>query len=247
MTIGGDRTSEPSTMDNPGNLVGIEQRAIQPGVSEGELGRFCALPEAERVQRLEADGHLVTALALYGFAGLPWRRFSNALASYGIQVMRSWIVSKEIFAQCKRKGYGLPVWTVSREEAFELANETTGAGVAAFRSDVLIPGVWQPSRGASLKTFFIGQCVLQFPNVYRRWQSERKRFPEYEPQQLPTSALAVLEVNRIEALPRDSELGMRLLKAKGFTAHEIAAATGVSKRVVESKMQRGREAINGGH
>jgi len=32
---------------------------------------------------------------------------------------------------------------------------------------------WDPARGAQLTTYFIGQCLFQYPNVFRRWQNER--------------------------------------------------------------------------
>lgn len=32
-----------------------------------------------------------------------------------------------------------------------------------------------PGRGASLATYFVGQCKIQFPNVYRSWHAEEKR------------------------------------------------------------------------
>jgi len=37
---------------------------------------------------------------------------------------------------------------------------------------VLIPRVWRPDGGASLETFFVGQCLIRFANVYRRWLRE---------------------------------------------------------------------------
>lgn len=32
-----------------------------------------------------------------------------------------------------------------------------------------------PGRGATLRTFFIGQCLFRFANVYKRWEGEIRR------------------------------------------------------------------------
>ena len=34
---------------------------------------------------------------------------------------------------------------------------------------------WDPAKGASLTTYFVGQCKRQFPNVYRSWHSREQR------------------------------------------------------------------------
>jgi hypothetical protein len=112
-----------------------------------------------------------------GYEGPHWRRFADVLAGYGVQVIRSWVVNGKIFLRCREKGIGLN-WGLKRtaDDAQELANETVARAVVAFREKVLIPRCWTPEKGASLKTFFVGQCVFQFPNVYRAWEVET--YPE---------------------------------------------------------------------
>ena len=36
-------------------------------------------------------------------------------------------------------------------------------------------GRWDYRRGASLRTFFIGQCLMRFANVYRAWWNREAR------------------------------------------------------------------------
>src|SRR6266702_2035011 len=43
---------------------------------------------------------------------------------------------------------------------------------------VLKPGKWDPRRGASLKTFFVGACLLQFPNVFEAWLTEQRKWAQ---------------------------------------------------------------------
>lgn len=38
-----------------------------------------------------------------------------------------------------------------------------------FRADVLLAKKWDYRKGASLRTYFIGQCLIRFANIYRRW------------------------------------------------------------------------------
>jgi hypothetical protein len=62
---------------------------------------------------------------------------------------------------------------MSLDDALELSCETVAEAIRCFRERVLIPGKWDPTRKASLRTFFVGQCILQFPNIYRRWNTEQ--------------------------------------------------------------------------
>lgn len=39
--------------------------------------------------------------------------------------------------------------------------------LGAFLDIALKKGNWSPTKGASLKTYFIGQCKIQFANVYK--------------------------------------------------------------------------------
>src|SRR6266702_2243132 len=43
---------------------------------------------------------------------------------------------------------------------------------------VLKPGKWDHRRGASLKTFFVGACLLQFPNVFEAWLTEQRKWAQ---------------------------------------------------------------------
>ena len=56
-----------------------------------------------------------------------------------------------------------------------MAGEVVTVALAHFRDDVLVPGKWDPARGAPLTTFFVGQCLLRFPNIYRKWLQQVPR------------------------------------------------------------------------
>lgn len=58
------------------------------------------------------------------------------------------------------------------ENADELANETVAVALNKFRDTNLRRHRWDSTRGATIKTYFIGQCLIRFPNIYRSWLAE---------------------------------------------------------------------------
>ncbi|MFI6225295.1 sigma-70 family RNA polymerase sigma factor [Nocardia salmonicida] len=128
------------------------------------------IPVAENLARLEADAELVRMLQLGQFSDHVWNPVAEELARYGLAVLQSWIRSHTIFAKVKTKtGWGLPIldgWP-DAETAEQLATDTVVNALNYFRDKVLAAGKWDPTRGASLRTYFIGQCLFQFPNLYR--------------------------------------------------------------------------------
>jgi hypothetical protein len=118
----------------------------------------------------------VTSLALAKYEGPDYEYFPNELAQYGYAVMKSWIATRIIFERCKEKGFGLTVLDrqFTQEEIEGLANYTVAMALRYFRTKVLIQRRWDPARGAYIRTFFVGQCIFQFPNIYREWLLEVK-------------------------------------------------------------------------
>lgn len=88
--------------------------------------------------------------------------------------MIAWIKKGLILGRCRQRGYGglrePPVGAFARDDvADELAGETVAKAPSPLRDDVLMKGRWDPTRGATIKTYFIGQCLIRFPNIYRSW------------------------------------------------------------------------------
>jgi DNA-directed RNA polymerase specialized sigma24 family protein len=245
-------------------------RALQPlqpqldaDSASTELDAFDHLEEAEHLRRLAADQDLLTALQLHGLQGPTWDRFAEVLARYGYQVIRAWVWTRQIFPHCARRGFGLPQpahlrWT--KEQANEVALETVAKAIRAFRGYVLREGRWSPTRGATLRTYFVGQCLLQFPNVYRRWLSEL----ELDFQEVP--ALDELEdpldqseygdpagrvvmrdaVARGLALVNNDRTRVVLqLRAGGYSEPEIADLMGTTVKAIELLLYRHRQRLTG--
>jgi hypothetical protein len=118
----------------------------------------------------------------------------------------------------------------------------------------IIAREWDPDGPASLKNFFVGACILQFPNVYDVWSRHRARWednprlvrerfaaPEAAlPDVTSTDAIFVLMRNALLREPpaRDREVIWLLLNERTYS--EIATATGLTSRTVEGIVRRVR-------
>lgn len=100
---------------------------------------------------------------------------------YGMAVMLSWTRTGKIVSECRKKNRPLELaergpghWSYT--DRLELAGETVAVALKFFLEKVLRPGRWHYGGGAALRTFFVGACVLKFPNVYDRWAGEQDRW-----------------------------------------------------------------------
>jgi hypothetical protein len=149
---------------------GVEQRdrlrdLFRPEVAEGV--------EYEHPVLIDADKKIVEILRLAGFCGPAWDEFAEMLARYGLSVMKCWLVTERIFVLCQERRVGLerPVredWVRADLEGF--AAEDVARGLNRFKR-ALQDGAWDPGGGggATLRTFFMGACILEFPNLYRKF------------------------------------------------------------------------------
>jgi DNA-directed RNA polymerase specialized sigma24 family protein len=239
------------------------------GVSAEALVPFDQLEEASHVQRLAADRDLVARLARQGFRGPEWDLFADVLARYGYQVIRVWILTMKIFPQLRAKGLGglrPPTdgrrWT--SEEADELALETVGTAIAKFRQNVLLADRWMPERGASLKTFFIGQCLIRFANVYRRWLHETEPSPwagepilalddDDQPRETAEhgdpAAVVISHLETVRHLAQAADPRTRFVLEQvmnGYSHAEVAGLLGITAKAVEGILYRHRRRLKAG-
>jgi len=130
---------------------------------------------AEHVDRLLADANLVADLTAAGYEGKEWQLAAEELTRYGFDVLCSWMRKGTIYNKCAQKNRPVkraPEGALDQAEIESLAGETVTHALRFFRETVLKPGRWDPAKGASITTFFVGQCILRFPEVYRPWLTE---------------------------------------------------------------------------
>jgi DNA-directed RNA polymerase specialized sigma24 family protein len=203
-----------------------------------------------------ADEALVQALRAANFQGSVWERFAQDIARYALPIIKSWILSMQIFKKCAEKSVPCPgpvhnIQNLQEDDASWMADEIVARALNKFRSKVLRPGGWSPEGGSSLNTMFITQCLFQFPNVYRLWLVENKQPPVYDLEELefvpagPEGDPAGLVLLREEI---DHALGhyvkdpvvaeILILRALQYTMKEIAEMRGVTEKALDGVLQR---------
>lgn len=244
---------QPATLAHPGAPVKLEdqQHDRVPQVPAGWLERE-HLTQAEQVDRLAADYDLVTTLALRRFEGAEYDYFANELAKYGMAVISGWMRRGVILARCRERGFGglqePPIGAFDDPDVVvELACETVAVALVHFRTDVLMTRKWDYRRGAALRTFFVGQCLIRYANVYRRWLKHESRRPHavtdhdtldaLERRQVPSVEDLVMnraQVDRALRAVREPRVRQVLvLHATGLTYTEIGRRLGVTAKTVE--------------
>lgn len=249
-------------MDRPARRPGppVDAARLQPdtqddiqGIDEGLVGAWLDDPdlaaeladELERLRRLQADEELLLALQLEQFTGRLWERFSRELTRYGLGVLRAWIRHGTIYGKAKAlTGYGLgriEGWP-ENEAIDDIAKDTVVAALIYFRDKVLKTHRWQSSGGASLGTFFIGQCLYQFANIYRsalRAEKERIQEATTPMDELPEDRFDVIKgieativanntvAEAMALLTTDRARQALFLQEHGFTQREIADKLGL--------------------
>lgn len=167
---------EPPGHREPGAASPIEPGEAARPVTREDLAPFAH--DEEHLDRLLADSHLVERLRASDFSGADWEFVAvKAFAAYGYAVLIGWMRSGLIWRKVHDRCRGLrleppPPWATWDHEAWEsIATDALAESINSFRDTVLRPGRWDPTRRATLKTFFIGHCLWKFPNAYRRWRT----------------------------------------------------------------------------
>lgn len=244
----------------PGRFAEPLQHPQRHQVPEEWLHGATTQELADNVDRLQGDVELVTSLALAGYEGPDYEYFANELAKYGYAVMKGWIATKIIFERCREKGFGLAILDrqFTQEEIEGLANFTVAMALNYFRTKVLMKRRWDPTKGASLRTFFVGQCIFQFPNIYREWLLEVKAdwrhgftddvaemdFHTDHAPAVDRRVIASIVSSQAMAEINDPRVRKAMyMTAAGHPQADIARVLGVSTKAVERMLARAREML----
>ena len=218
------------------------------------------LPAEERLARLLGDERLLVDLAKAGFAGPEWDFVEEQLLRYGLTVIASWIRSGLIVAKCaeKRVRARSPRPEARQSEAAEeVALDVISVGMVKFRDEVLLRGRYDPKKGASLSTFYIGQCLFQYDNQMAKWENHEMATPRIADYDVE---MGMLDVNRTVGTEDDairtvmvqiilrgasSDMAARVLamSAMDYSMDEIARSVGKSLNAVKGILKRERQLI----
>lgn len=217
------------------------------------------VPLAEQVDRLAADSELYRHLELQRFDGPDYDYFETVLARYGQAVIAGWIHRRTIETKCREKRLRqvprLEGVQFSADDVDEIVLETVAEALYFFRDRVLAIGLWDASKGASLRTYFIGQCLIRFVSVMNRWLQEQGADVlgiEDDVRQDEGVAPTDVEADVINALAAhqalqhvsrsDARVALRL-QSRGYSLREISNQLGRTEKAVESMIGHAKRQI----
>lgn len=254
----GEQSRDPWRTDEPLQPAQGDVTDDERGENEDEATRA----RREKIERMAADVDLHMRLALIGFTGPEYHEFQTELTRYGLDVMTGWLRTGKIFAKMRDARLGIahpPEGALDRDAQDELAGETVAIALHRFHHDVLLLRKWDPRKGASLTTYFIGQCKIRFANIYRAWlEKETVGAQLVDPtaadpcMEIPTAVLdgpewkAVAQgyIRRGTRAVRDPRVHRALeLIAADHTQAEIATDLGVSEKAIERMLANNRDRI----
>lgn len=244
----------------PASADGSVRMHLQPG--RGADSEDEELPADEQLDRMLGDKDLLLRLQLSGYAEKYWDPAAWEFARYGLDVMRAWCRNGRIFTEVYRKTHHelrRPDDQFDDDAVETLATDTVVAAIDGFLEHVLKKNRWDPSGGASLKTYFIGQCCFQFSNAFKSWWRAEKRLgrlrraadaiaTEKMSSDLPEGdAAAILGAEVSEAMNLLSSAAAReafAMNAAGYSHAEIAEQLGLAdEKAVENLLGYQRRRI----
>lgn len=217
----------------------------------------------DQVDRLAGDVSVYRDLRSAKFVGTEQALFEDALARYGFAVIGAWISHGVMEQKCREKWQlrnlsELEGIKLTARDVEELTMDTVAAAVEGFRNNVLARGKWDPKKGAALRTFFIGQCEFQYPDVARRWKRQRRdlltdsALDDAQLGRLTHSVLGNAEADVIQAdsiaehlspVKRDDAKIALVMRSHQYSNSEIAQELGTTVKTVEGLLSVARKQI----
>lgn len=262
--------------DQPANPAGAPMEPWDPGLTDADVDKIESEIQPEDLQtsadeqalrdiRRCQDQAWLDEVRAASFTGPMFELYWEELMRYGMAVMLSWTRTGKIIGECKKKNrplerpeHGPGHWSYT--DRLELAGETVAIALKYFLEKVLKPGKWHYEGGAALRTFFVGACLLQFPNVYNRWAREQHRWDEahdgratlegVETQWVTGDLIwkdptgnAVLRQDTVRRILADvknpkARTAIKMVIIDGAKHEEVAEALGVTVRAVEGYIYR---------
>ncbi|WP_210585029.1 hypothetical protein [Streptomyces sp. GESEQ-35] len=224
---------------------------------------------------LEQDRQIYDELLRAEFRGPRYDAFAQELWTYGIRTLTAWMRTGAITHHCHRYSVAfdaseieLSILARTSEVREALAVDSVTAAAPRFLERSLRGGEWDPDKGASMFTFFVGGCVMAFGDAFKTWSRKRRRevavmasgllnsaeASAIFPGQLslfddPAETVASRDtLQRIldEATPEAAAICTLMLRRPELNQREIGALLGgMSARAVEGQLHRLRRTARG--
>lgn len=243
-------------VDAPPDVPDI--RFVRPRSSELWLQSEGLSPK-ERLDRLAGDADLYRTIKASNFVGEDWEFVAAEMARYGMGVFEAWMASGVITERClEKKVKGVPALpeAVRRDRHLceDIVAETVGSALVRFRDEVLKKDIWDPAKGASLRTFFIRQCMWRYGDAYRRITFARAHEVRTDDAELlDTTSVTHVEDDVIRMATADlllngatNERAARAfaMHVSGYDNKAIATDIGASVDSVKSLLKRERQHLS---
>ncbi|WP_371476355.1 RNA polymerase sigma factor [Kitasatospora sp. NBC_00315] len=180
-------------------------------------------PQRELVQGLGGDAELVQQLEADGYSGVRFELAREQLWTYAVRALTGMMRNGSIAASSRAGIWANELKMLERDRDLrdQLALETVIAVDAWwFGEEALGLNAWDPAKGASLRTYFMGACLSSgFPNVLRSWRRKR----------LKSEAASARHLERIHDSADQSGLEAVILRA--VVREVLAEATLVQKSI----------------
>jgi hypothetical protein len=228
-------------------LAAAAEAVLAPGEIEADES------SDDTVRRLRADQLVVEAIIEEGLGGKRHLELQDELIRYAVPVLRMLLADGRIISKSTKLGRP-PADSVAWLDFTEADREQLARDMVADAERVFTRAVFEtkrwspdrPGRRASLKTYFVNACVLQFPSLYRKWLSQRRAVPVGL--QVDLSGAEVV-TDRSESVDLHDEAGCLLrgirdpktrelvaLRAIGYTVAAAAERLGITEKAAEGKL-----------
>lgn len=216
--------------------------------------------EQRAAGRLRADQLIVEAILEEGLHRTRHLELEDALIRYAVPVLRQLLSDGRIVSKATQLGRPpgcSEAWLdFTKAELDEFARDMVADALPVFTKAVFEQRRWSPDRGASLKTYFVNACILQFPRLYRDWLGQRQAvWPaglEIDPggdslasDPAITVALRDEASRMLRNIPDEKIKEVLILRGAGYTAEEAAQLAGLTPKAAESKLARIRKNLKG--
>lgn len=221
--------------------------------AEAALAPDVAGQESSSTERLAVDEHMVQAILDEGLGRRRHKYLETELIKYAAPVLKYLIYSRRIAIKCHRFGRTIDesfdLQTFNSYDVDDFIQEMMTNELPLFTKAVFVDRRWSPSGGASLKTYFVNGCVLQFPDIFRKWRRGQKRYPAWglspdlgPPPRAPDPATSVANSDQVirllDKIPDQPLREVLVRRAVGYPAGEAAAQAGLSTKAAESRLSR---------
>jgi DNA-directed RNA polymerase specialized sigma24 family protein len=195
---------------------------------------------------------LLRNVATEGREGPAWAQLSDSLARYAQRILVAWVRSGQMYDQCRRLGIRLAYrrFPLEDTDVHSLVNLTIAQGLRRFHERSVSQGRWHADGGSSLKSWFVNDCLIEYPNIWRSWVKTELRWlwadnacskidmSVTEPHLMVDEHLEV--VDAITSIDDNPTRIIVALLVDDYPLSEIAEFLGLSSRAVEGRLYRWR-------